>query len=61
MAVENKAVRRPVILIIMDGIGVNPAKQNNAVALAKTPNLDRIYATNSVCRMGKWVIPKWVT
>ena len=41
--------RRPVILIIMDGIGVNPAKQNNAVALAKTPNLDRIYASNTVC------------
>lgn len=40
---------QPVILIIMDGIGVNPAKQNNAVALASTPNLDRIYAQNNVC------------
>jgi len=40
---------QPVILIIMDGIGVNPAKQNNAVALASTPNLDRIYAHNNVC------------
>jgi len=49
MIVKNSAVRRPVILIIMDGIGVNPAKQNNAVALAKTPNLDRIYASNTVC------------
>lgn len=42
-------VRCPVILIIMDGIGVNPAKENNAVALASTPNLDRIYASNNVC------------
>ena len=49
MTVKNRAVRCPVILIIMDGIGVNPAKQNNAVALASTPNLDRIYASNTVC------------
>ncbi|MCL4138133.1 UNVERIFIED_CONTAM: hypothetical protein GTU68_035813 [Idotea baltica] len=33
----------------MDGIGVNPAKENNAVALASTPNLDRIYANNNAC------------
>jgi len=49
MTVNNSTVRRPVILIIMDGIGVNPAKDNNAVALASTPNLDRIYASNTVC------------
>lgn len=46
---SDTTVRRPVILIIMDGIGVNPAKDNNAVALASTPNLDRIYASNTVC------------
>jgi len=49
MSTKNVAVRRPVILIIMDGIGVNPAKENNAVALASTPNLDRIYSSNTVC------------
>ncbi|MBK5963205.1 phosphoglycerate mutase (2,3-diphosphoglycerate-independent) [Thiocystis minor] len=38
--------RRPVILIILDGFGVNPAKANNAVALASTPNLDRYFATH---------------
>jgi len=43
------ALRCPVLLIIMDGIGVNPAKENNAVALASTPNLDRIYANNNTC------------
>jgi len=41
--------RRPVLLIIMDGIGVNPSKLDNAVALASTPNLDRIYANHSTC------------
>jgi len=46
---SNTTVRCPVILIIMDGIGVNPAKENNAVAMAATPNLDRIYASNTVC------------
>ena len=45
----NRPPRRPVLLIIMDGIGVNPAKINNAVALADTPNLDRIYSTNTTC------------
>lgn len=41
--------RRPVLLIIMDGVGVNPSKLNNGVALAHTPNLDRIYSNNPVC------------
>ena len=41
------APRSPVLLIIMDGIGVNPSADNNAVAMAATPNLDRIYAANS--------------
>jgi len=33
----------------MDGIGVNPSKLNNAVALANTPNLDDIYSTHPSC------------
>ncbi|MFK7993113.1 MAG: 2,3-bisphosphoglycerate-independent phosphoglycerate mutase [Granulosicoccus sp.] len=41
--------RRPVLLVIMDGIGVNPSKLDNAVAQASTPNLDNIYANNPVC------------
>lgn len=41
--------RRPVLLVIMDGIGVNPSKLDNAVALANTPNLDQIYANNPTC------------
>ena len=38
--------RRPVILIILDGFGVNPSKANNAVALARTPNFDRYFSTH---------------
>lgn len=41
--------RRPVLLVIMDGVGVNPSKLDNAVAMANTPNLDRIYANHSTC------------
>lgn len=37
---------RPVLLIIMDGIGINPSRVNNAVAQADTPNLDRIFSSN---------------
>ncbi len=36
--------RRPVILIILDGFGVNPSKQNNAVFEAPTPNLDDYFS-----------------
>ncbi len=36
--------RRPVVLIIMDGVGVNPGKQNNAVLEAPTPNLDNYFS-----------------
>ena len=38
--------RRPVLLVILDGFGVNPAKANNAVALARTPRLDHYFALN---------------
>ncbi|WP_043754850.1 2,3-bisphosphoglycerate-independent phosphoglycerate mutase [Imhoffiella purpurea] len=40
-----KVPRRPVILVILDGFGVNPSKANNAVAIANTPNLDRYFST----------------
>jgi len=41
-----KAPRRPALLIIMDGVGHNPSRLNNAVAQAKTPNLDRLYSSH---------------
>lgn len=40
--------RRAAMLIIMDGVGLNPSRINNAVAIAKTPNLDRLYSSNPV-------------
>lgn len=33
---------RPFVLIVMDGWGINPRKEANAIALARTPNIDRI-------------------
>jgi len=38
------APRRPTVLIILDGFGVNPGKKNNAIAAADTPNLDEYFA-----------------
>ncbi len=42
------APRRATLLIIMDGIGLNPSRLDNAVAIAKTPNLDALYSSNPV-------------
>lgn len=42
---ENKLVpRRPVLLVILDGFGINPSKADNAISLAKTPNLDYYFS-----------------
>ena len=40
------APRRPVILVILDGVGVNPSRENNAVALARTPRLDGFFSSH---------------
>ena len=36
--------RRKTILLIMDGVGVNPSKKNNAVYEANTPRLDEYFS-----------------
>ncbi|OGL79324.1 phosphoglycerate mutase (2,3-diphosphoglycerate-independent) [Candidatus Uhrbacteria bacterium RIFCSPHIGHO2_12_FULL_54_23] len=36
---------KPVVLIILDGWGVAPPGRGNAIALAKTPNMDRLAST----------------
>ncbi len=36
--------KRPVILVVMDGIGIREDKKNNAVALANKPTLDKLWA-----------------
>ncbi len=37
--------KRPVILLILDGWGINQNKKDNAICEAKTPNMDHILAT----------------
>ncbi len=36
--------RHPVVLVILDGFGINPAKVNNAIAQANTPILDGYFS-----------------
>ena len=43
--------KTPTTLIIMDGFGLRTERQGNAVANAKTPRLDRIFAENPGCRL----------
>jgi 2,3-bisphosphoglycerate-independent phosphoglycerate mutase len=33
---------RPFVLVIMDGWGINPRKEGNAIALARTPTIDKL-------------------
>ena len=37
-------MKKPVLLIILDGWGIAPASSSNAATLAKTPNLDKYFA-----------------
>ncbi len=41
---DHGAPRRPVLLIILDGFGANPSKQQNGIVEAKTPRLDKYFA-----------------
>ena len=41
---QPSAPRRPVVLIILDGFGVNPSKVNNAIHMANTPRLDYYFS-----------------
>jgi len=47
MGEARKVPRRPTLLIILDGVGVNPSRINNAVQEAKTPRLDEYFSTNT--------------
>ncbi|MCK5798470.1 MAG: hypothetical protein KAI47_14865, partial [Deltaproteobacteria bacterium] len=35
--------RGPVLVVVMDGVGVGPTNDGNAVSLARTPVLDRLW------------------
>ncbi len=38
-------IRKPVFLLILDGFGIKEAAEDNAVSVANTKNLDRIFST----------------
>ncbi len=44
MTTDSTAPRRPTLLVILDGFGINPDPRNNAIAIAATPNFDRYFA-----------------
>jgi len=44
---ERSVPRKPTILIVLDGFGVNPSRLNNAVQEADTPRLDEYFSRNS--------------
>ncbi len=45
-------MKKPVVLTIMDGFGINKNKNNNAIAAANTPNLDKIFSTCPLTSIG---------
>jgi 2,3-bisphosphoglycerate-independent phosphoglycerate mutase len=47
----NNARKGPLLLIIMDGIGIGKNADNNAVYMAKTPTLDRLMALPLVTKL----------
>ncbi|NNF97618.1 MAG: 2,3-bisphosphoglycerate-independent phosphoglycerate mutase, partial [Halobacteria archaeon] len=44
--------RRPVLLVIMDGVGISPSKQYNGFAQASTPRLDAYFAHHGHTTLG---------
>lgn len=40
--------RKPVLLLILDGFGINPGKRHNAIALARTPRFDEYFDTHAL-------------
>jgi 2,3-bisphosphoglycerate-independent phosphoglycerate mutase len=42
MSTNPKGRPRPFVLIVMDGWGFNPRRDGNAIALARTPNIDKL-------------------
>ncbi|MBT8126737.1 MAG: 2,3-bisphosphoglycerate-independent phosphoglycerate mutase [Gammaproteobacteria bacterium] len=47
MGEARKVPRKPTLLIILDGFGVNPSRINNAVLEAETPRLDEYFSRHS--------------
>ena len=45
-------MKKPLLLCIMDGFGMAPPSQANAIAAAKTPRLDHIFSTYPTTQIG---------
>ena len=45
-------MKKPLVLMILDGFGLREADEGNAIHAAKTPNLDRLFAHNPHTQIG---------
>ena len=45
-------MKKPMVLIIMDGFGLNSSPEGNAIYAAKTPNLDKLFSENPFTKIG---------
>ena len=45
-------MKKPLVLIIMDGFGIAPEGKSNAISVAATPNLDKLFASNPFTTIG---------
>ena len=45
-------MKKPLVLTILDGFGCNPQTDGNAIAAAKTPNLDKYFANYPLTQIG---------
>jgi 2,3-bisphosphoglycerate-independent phosphoglycerate mutase len=45
MTNTSATLRRPALLVILDGFGINPDPTHNAIVQAATPNFDRYFAS----------------
>ena len=62
-------MKKPTVLMILDGYGLNERKDGNAVAQAKTPVMDKLMAECPFVkgnaewlwafRTARWAIPRW--
>ncbi|MFH1322844.1 MAG: 2,3-bisphosphoglycerate-independent phosphoglycerate mutase [Methanobacteriota archaeon] len=43
--------KRPILLLILDGYGINRNKEGNAIAAARTPDLDRLFSSYPHCEL----------
>jgi len=60
--IENKKVPKPVVLVILDGWGINQPYSGNAIALAEKPNIDQLilkYPTMALRASGEAVGLPW--